>query len=110
MGAALDGGGAAGDWGADFGVPEDDRGFVGPAVGDPPRGDADAEPEGRCGFGFADFDLPVCLVCGAAVMGAACPGEPGGDDTTPWPAREITAQTRRAPTTTRTSQAAAAVA
>jgi hypothetical protein len=92
-------------------VLDEDRGFEGPEVGDPPRGDAGAEPEGRCGFGFTDFGLPVCLVRGAAVMGAGCPtGEPGADDTTPWPAREITAQTSTAPTTTRTSQAAPAMA
>jgi hypothetical protein len=91
-------------------VLDEDRGFEGPEVGDPPRGDAGAEPEGRCGFGCPDLGLLVCLVWGAAVMGAACPGEPGADDTTPWPAREITAQTSTAPTTTRTSQAAAAMA
>jgi hypothetical protein len=91
-------------------VLDEDRGFDGPELGDPPPGDAEAEPEGRCGFGFEDFGLPVWLR-GAAVMGAACPtDEPGADDTTPWPAREITAQTSTAPTTTRTSQAAAAMA
>jgi hypothetical protein len=108
---ALDADGGAGDWGAEFGVLDEDPGFAGPEPGDPPRGDAGAEPEGRCGFGFADFGLPVCLVRGAAVMGAGCPtDEPGADDTTPWPAREITAQTSTAPTTTRTSQAAPAMA
>jgi hypothetical protein len=107
----LDASGGAGDWEPEFGLPEEDCGFGGPEPGDPPPGAADAEPEGRWGFGFADFGLPVCLVRGAAVMGAACPtDEPGAGDTTPWPAREITAQTSTAPTTMRTSQAAPAMA
>jgi hypothetical protein len=108
---ALDADGGAGDCGADFGVLEEARGLDGPDLGDPPPGAVDAEPEGRCCLGFADFCLPVCLWRGAAVIGAAPPiDEPGWDDTTPWPAREITAQTSTAPTTTRTSQAAAAMA
>ena len=81
---ALDADGGTGDWGAELGVLDEDPGFDGPEPGDPPPGEAAAEPEGRCGFGFADFGLSVCLVRGAAVMGAACPAdEPGADDTTP---------------------------
>ncbi len=85
-----------------------DRGPDGPEVDCPP-GEGDADAEGRRGDGLGDFGRSVRVDCGGEVIGAASPtGEPGWV-ITPSPTREITAHTNTAPTTTRTSQAEAAM-
>jgi hypothetical protein len=96
----------AGDVGPEFGVLDGLPCPDGPA--DAPRGVADGDPEGRSFFDLGDFGRSARLDCDGDVMGAVAPtGEPGSV-TTPSPAREITAHTKTAPTTTRTSQAEAA--
>ena len=61
------------------------------------------QTEGRCFDGLGDF-----AVASTPRWAAASPIAGPGWVTTPWPAREITAQTSTAPPTTRTSQAVAA--
>jgi hypothetical protein len=97
--------GVAGD-GAELGVLPGELGREEPVAGLP--AEEDEGLAGRFFDGLGDFGLSALLVCGAEVIGAASPiGEPGWV-TTPCPAREITAHTSTAPTTTRTSQADAA--
>jgi hypothetical protein len=72
---------------------------------DGPPGVADADAEGRFFDGFGDFGRSVGSDAGGEVMGAASPIGGPGWVTRLWPAREITAHTSTAPTTTRTSQA-----
>ncbi|WP_325116756.1 hypothetical protein [Nocardioides sp.] len=82
----------------------------GRAPGDPVEGllgDPVAELDGRGCDDFSDLGLSG-RSDGGAVIGAPAPSGAPGWVTTPWPAREITAQTSTAPTTTRTSQAEAA--
>ncbi len=84
-------------------MPDGERGSDGPE--EDPRGEADADLEGRGFDGLGDFGRSVRSDAGGEVMGAASPIGAPGWVTTPSPTREITAHTSTAPTTTRTSQA-----
>jgi hypothetical protein len=102
FGPAGAGVGAADD-GVELGVLLGEFGRDEPVEGFP--GAADAGLEGRFFGACLLFGLSARLVCGAEVMGATSPIAGPVWVTTPWPAREITAHTSTAPTTTRTSQA-----
>jgi hypothetical protein len=93
----------AGGSGLELGVPDGEPGSDGPEV-EGPRGEADADLEGR-GDALGDFGRSVRSDAGGEVMGAACPIGAPGWVITPSPTLEITAHTSTAPTTTRTSQA-----